>query len=351
MIKILWYYFEDGNLMRFNKYTIDQTGVIRNKKTDKILICSKSGKYNVCAVQSDDGKRRMIRIGRALASTFVGPPPTTRHTVDHIDRDRNNDTLDNIRWSCEKGQRDNQVRPEIYKSAFIVARDGVEKTAKEWFVHLKEQRNSYNRIYTVDMITQYAQKKQHGFAYKEYPNLEGEIWKKIPGVDNWRNRWEISNMNRVKYITKYTENVLFEGRLGLSGNGYPSVKIGNKNYSCHVLTFMAFFPEEYASRKPDEIILHQDDDRMDFRPHKLRLGTQRENVKDAHDNGCYDDTKTTRMRCASYINGILEKEYISQDDAQEYLKSIGFDKAFDGNICKALNGKYKTAYGRTWQKC
>ena len=60
------------------------------------------------------------------------------------------------------------------------------------------------------------------------------------------------------------------------------------------------------------------------------------------------------MKCASYINDVLEKKYDSQSDAAKYLKLKGDTKAGDrsivGGISKALDGTYKTAYGRTWKR-
>ena len=260
-----------------------------------------------------------------------------------------NDTLNNIRWLCKSGQRDNQDRPETLKTSFIVVKDGLEKTANVWVEYLKGESNTFGREYTTGMIKQYAHKKQHGFAYKEYPDLLGEVWKEIIGSENAQGRWEISNMNRVKYITERAENVLSGEGLGLL-NGYPSICINGKRWLCHILSFKTFFPDEYAAKKTNELILHEDDDRLDFRPYKLRLGTQTHNAIDAHDNGKHDGTKTARMKCASYIVGVFEKEHASQGDAVKYLKSIGVEKAREGNISMTLSGDRKTAYGRTWKK-
>lgn len=339
----LEYYFENGSHVIFEKYTIDTSGIVRNKKTGDQLSTHKLGKYNVCDVR--DNRKRRIRVCRALASTFRGRPPTLEHTADHEDRNRDNDTLDNIRWLCKSSQSKNQDRPETYKNATFIVKDGLEKTTKEWVVYLKNKKNSLGREYTANMINKYASQKQHGFSYKEYPNLPGEVWKEIINSKSTIGHWEISNMNRVKCVTKYAENVISGERLGLD-NGYPRFVLGQ----CHILAFMTFFPEEYAARKPGEIILHEDDDRLDFRPQKLRLGTSSDNSTDAHDNGKHDGTKSMRMTCASYINGVLEKEHISQTDAAKYLKSRGFDKVSDANISKAMGGTYKSAYGRTWQK-
>lgn len=348
MINPLKYYSKDGTLTEFTKYTIDTNGVIKNKKGE-LITYTKTGKYNAVTVYDDTGKRRCLRVARAIASTFLGPPPTLAHTADHKNKNPDDDVLDNIRWFDEPGQKYNRDMPETNKSSFLVVKDGEEKTCNEWVGHLKGEKNRLEREYTVTMIKKYAQNKRHGFSYKEYPDLPDEVWKKIASSDNSQGRWEISNMNRVKYITKYAENVLSGERLGLS-NGYPIIGINGKSWSCHILSFMTFFPDEYVAKKPDEMVLHEDDDKTDFRPYKLRLGTHSENGSDAHNNGKYDGKKSERMRCASYINGILEQEHVSKGDASKYLKLKGHTKASVTGVDMALNGTYNTAYGRTWKR-
>ena len=349
MSNMLEYYFEDGSHVIFKKYTIDMNGIIKHNISGKMPSYG-NGMYNRCSVFDNEGKKRKILVGRAVASTFIGKPPTPAHTADHIDsKQKKNDALTNIRWLCKSGQSSNQIRPETRKSAFVVVKDDVEKTVNEWIEYMNAMKTPEDRKFTRNMIEKYAQTKQHGFAYKEYPDLEGEDWKPIKGSENKKGRWEISNMNRVKYITSIgTENALWGERLGWRG-GYPVISINGKIWQCHILAFEAFNPKVVRG---DMLVLHEDDNKEDFRPHKLRLGTYSDNQKDAHDNGKYDGTKSTRMKCASYIDGEHEENHDSQQHAVEYLKSKGYSKASPGNISKALSDNYKnkTMYGRTW-KC
>lgn len=354
MIPLKYYYVKNNTteLIVFNKYSFDN-GIVVNKTTQNSVRYSKNkAGYNKCTVFEDDGKPRTILIGRAIASTFCGPPPTPQHTADHKDKNRENDTIDNIHWLCKPGQRINQVRPETHKSAFIIVKDGIEKTAHEWVEYFEDDTNHLKRVYTKSMIAHYAQRKHNGFSYKEYPDLPGEVWKTVLDSENKKGRWEISNMCRVKYITNYAENVFSRDRLGLD-KGYPIVSFNGKSRYCHILAFMTFFPEEYAAKKPDEIILHEDDDKLDFHPHKLRLGSNSENITDSYNNGKRNDAKTSRMKCESWINDELEKIYESQSDAVRYLKNQGYEKADNGAIYKALkaykDGKVIMRYDRTWK--
>ena len=352
MIKSLEYYADDGVHTRFDKYTIDTNGVIRNVKTDNIVNTHKCGNYTNVKVYNNDGKRSGIKVGRAIASTFLGPPPSLAHTADHENKNSDDDTMDNIRWLCKPGQSKNRDIPETYKSAFIVVNDNEEKTIKEWVGHLKGKKNPFGREYTSGVVKMYAQNKQFGFSYKEYPDLFGETWKYIPDS---KGKWKISDMNRVKYITKHAENVLSGERLGMSDDGYPKICMSGKILKCHIISFMTFFPEEYANKKNNEMVLHEDDDRLDFRPHKLRLGTRSENAIDAYDNGKYEGTNSTRMKCTSYINGVLEKEHKSQRDAARYLiekENLSASvESITAKISMALNPRYSSnfAYGRTWK--
>ncbi|AGE59226.1 hypothetical protein PBCVOR070422_798R [Paramecium bursaria Chlorella virus OR0704.2.2] len=350
MEETLEYHFEDETHVKFSKYTCDDLGIIKHKESGKTPSYGNKV-YNTCGVYDDEGNYRTILVGRAVASTFLGKPPTPEHTADHIESEqKKNDALSNIRWNCKKGQRDNQNRPETLKSAFIVVKDGIEKTVNEWVKYMNAMKTPEDREFTNGMIKGYAQRKTRGFAYKKYPDLEGEIWKPIKDSKPEReDYWKISNMNRVKWITNHAENVLWGERLGRS-NGYPIVYINGKKWYCHILAFAAFHSELWKAKEPEEMVLHEDDDKEDFRPHKLRLGTGSDNAKDARDNGKYDGTKTARMKCASYIDGVHEEDHPSQHHAAEYLKSKGYPKADDSNIGKALSDKYDTAYGRTWQK-
>ena len=349
----LLYYSKKGKCTSFDKYWIDQLSVVTNKETGEALSYHKVGKYNRAAVYDNGGKRRFIFIGRAIASTFIGQPPTLAHTADHIDNKRPDyDALENIRWLDKSGQSTNQNKAETKKTAFVVVKDSLEKTLKEWAKHFEGKKNHLGKEYTNSTIKSYAQKKQHGFAYKEYPDLDDEVWKSIEGSENKQGRWEVSDANRMKFVTKHASNVLWGDRLGLN-NGYPSVNINKKLIGCHVIAFKTFYPELWAAKKDDEGVLHENDDKTDFRPHMLRLGTQLMNLKDAHDNGKFAGKKTERVNCISYINGVFEKEHESHHDAAKYLRKNGSPKADRCHISKALtafkNGETKKRYGRTWE--
>lgn len=343
--RTLEYHYADGRHVIFDKYTMDTTGISRSKKSGKELSFRLLNGYYMMTVYDNDGKNCQISVARAVASTFLGKPSTLQHTADHIiSNQKLNNDISNIRWACKRGQSNNRTTPNKYKSAFVIVKDGLEMTTKEWLEHLKNTKNYFGKSYTATIINRYAIGRHHGFSYKEYPDLEGEVWKHVKDSENKRGRWEISNKSRMKYVTKHMSNVLSEEQFNMV-NGYPYVGINGKQKLCHILSFEAFYPD---IPRGDLIVLHNHDDKTDFKPENLRLGSASENAMDAYDNGRRSGTKSARTKCASYIDGILEKEHDSQTDAMKYLRDNGYEKATSSNISLVLSGDRENAYGRTW---
>lgn len=350
----LEYYAYDGSHMIFTKYKITEEGVIINVDTKKVKShYTNDDGYNRVSVRDDDGTPRSILIGRALASTFIGKPPTTEHTADHIDRNRLNDTKANIRWLHKEGQADNQTRPAELNSAFTITREDdngnyEEHTAKEWVEVLKDERTRLGRKYTANCISHYARDKLYGFRYKTFQNLPREVWKVVKGSKNNKGgEWQISSRGRVKYVTSYAENVLTATQLHKSG-GYPVIRINGVRKKCHEISFMTFSPKRYACRKKGDVIMHIEDNKLDFRPHKLCLGSKGDNGTSAHDNGSYDGTQKARKTCISYINDVFEKEHASIIDAVRYLRENDYPRAVISNISISIRDNLKR-YNRTWK--
>jgi hypothetical protein len=129
-MKTLEYYSAKGKHTVFDGYTIDEHSVVRNA-SGHVMAPFKSGDYYRVCVRHEE-KSCKIHVCRAMASTFIGPPPTLQHTADHKDKNSLNDVLSNIRWLCKSGQVKNRDMPPDNKSAFIIVRNDVELTAKDW---------------------------------------------------------------------------------------------------------------------------------------------------------------------------------------------------------------------------
>ncbi|AGE56700.1 hypothetical protein ATCVNEJV2_657L [Acanthocystis turfacea Chlorella virus NE-JV-2] len=341
---ILQYYSNKGELTVFSGYTINENGVVTNVTTGRVMVRRRNAAGYATLTVSHNGERRTIFVARALASTFLGPPPSVQHTADHIDRERTNDTVENVRWASTREQNLNQRKPSEFKSAFVIVKDGVEHTAKEWAdVYTKPDGTRYHE----NTVKEFARQQKNGFRYKVFPNLRAEVWKAVPDSKNSQGEWFISSKNRMKYKTKYAENVLTIDQLS-NVTGYPVVFFNGKKWLCHYLSMMTFRPREYASKLPGDMLLHKHDDKLDFNPFRLRWGTPSENGTDAHDNGRHDATSSARKPVTSYVGATIEREHESLSNAARYLRENGYPDASYQGVRYALKTGI-VCYGRTWK--
>lgn len=60
---------------------------------------------------------RSIKVHQAVILAFTGPPPSDDHTVDHIDQNKENNCIENLRWASTSEQAKNRAcmrRIEVY---------------------------------------------------------------------------------------------------------------------------------------------------------------------------------------------------------------------------------------------
>lgn len=88
-------------------YQASNLGRIRSlkKKAPRILKqCLKEDGYNRVNLYKD-GKYKNCQVHRLVALTFV-PNPDNKPTVDHIDRDKTNNNIENLRWATSLEQNE-----------------------------------------------------------------------------------------------------------------------------------------------------------------------------------------------------------------------------------------------------
>lgn len=91
-----------------DKYEVSSTGNIRNCLTGKILSPNWTQKgYRQVFLFPGGGPSKVFRVHRLVLETFVGPPPPGCE-ADHIDRDRSNNALSNLRWVTKSENNKNR---------------------------------------------------------------------------------------------------------------------------------------------------------------------------------------------------------------------------------------------------
>jgi hypothetical protein len=85
----------------FNNYSGNKNGQIKNNLTDKILNYSSNGEgYVRVGLKNQDRQVKFLRVHRVIAELFIENTDPTKYTiVDHLDRNRSNNCVTNLRWA------------------------------------------------------------------------------------------------------------------------------------------------------------------------------------------------------------------------------------------------------------
>lgn len=215
--KTFYYNGEETN------YAVSSFGRVYNRKTKKYVRGTyKSKEYHVSQLVIN-GKPVSFPTHRLVALTFI-PNPNNHNIVDHIDRDKLNNHIDNLRW-------------------------------------VTSEQNAQNRDET-------------GLNHRKHKIYDGNISHFKP-VDGTNNNLLVSSQG---LFIKADNRIIIRGS---RRNGYIRIKIGNKYSSAHRIVW-----ETFVGPIPDNMIVdHINGIRDDNRLENLRVVSQSENMENAYRNG------------------------------------------------------------------
>jgi hypothetical protein len=333
----IWKTIED-----FPNYEVSTFGNIKNKITRKILKPSlnSSGYYRCTFI--NNLKKKTITIHRIVAQTFL-QNPENKPTVNHKDRNRLNNTLENLEWATyieqnsHKSKSTNVRRDALHvtricdKTNKILETYKSLKEAAKWVIHnnlSQIKNNNYKSI--MSKISAVINNKIHcntsfGYKWSIYNNDigENEIWKQIPlHLTNNVKHYYISNCGKIKIrkTLKYDFAII---------NGYQVISIMSKHFYVHRLVALTFL--ENPENK--ELVNHKDGNKLNNSLDNLEWVTCLENNIHAIETGLSKKRK-----------GVIQYD-INMNKIQEYKSIIECAKILNiGRSCISDNcsGRYKT---------
>lgn len=257
----------------FSKYEVSNLGKIRNIKNNRILKGTlllngyeKVGLYDNCG-----NKPKSKSIHSLVAKVFL-PNPENKPTIDHINRDRTDNRVTNLRWATHAEQGLNKSKP-------------------------KKIRKIFDQIDDVD---------------------SNEKWRLIP-YSEFERIW-VSNYGRIKKSYKIMRGYLCYGYLFITARNKNSRK--RTQFRVHRLVL-----ETFVGAKTHLFVNHKDGNKQNNRLDNLEYVTPKENMQHAAKTGLIKSKKVEQYS--------TDDEFIKQyDGVNEAARVTNTHSSHISAVCK-----------------
>ena len=316
----------------YPNYSVSDSGRIRNNKNGNFLSGSDMPNgYRQVGLRDSYGFVKTEYVHRLVLIGFKGDTKITGLTVDHINRDKMDNRLCNLRWATRQEQAMNRTfspKSIQYKKVKQLSQDGT-------LIKLWDSRQNAAEVLGLDAKrisdATGTRKVYEGFIWEneECNFYENEVWK--PCDDPNFNGFCVSSFGRIK--TK-SGVVTF----GAESNGYKmaSTRINGVRTTRKVHCLVA----ETFLGKQDLLVNHKDGVKSNNKLDNLEYVTYSQNAKHAHDIGLHPGSKK-RAVIQYDRSGNEVRKFNSVKEAKEFI--------IVGCVDSALSGKTKTAGGYIWK--
>lgn len=332
-------YFESSlEDLGFPNYSVTSMGDIYNIKSGYKLKGTKlrSGYYRVYLTNKDvKSEGKLIHV--LVASAFLGVKEGM--TVDHINRDRSDNRLENLRWATRPEQNSNKTKNPTHKGIKIDQYDLNGNLIKTWDKIIDASRTlnipKTGLCKYLDTNILY-----HNYIWKRNNNeFEKEEWKLVP----------YENIEPI-YASNYGRIKKGNGRIteGLLHNGYYVTSVYDKNTKdkflrrIHRLVASAFFGLNEGLQ-----VNHKDGDRSNNKIENLEFVTARENSIHAVQNKLRDYSSGHKGRICKVAQYDIDGNLIEIHESIKLAnKKTGIS---NGNISEVCKGRRNKAGGYIWR--
>lgn len=335
----------------YPNYSVSNFGNVKNNKTNKLMRQNVKGGY-CCLSLVNNKKNYTFRVHRLVALAFI-PNPDNKPTVNHKDKNKCNNKLENLEWMTIVEQMQHKSIGLEYKSNKnkpINRLDKITGTILEvynsiedagvWVAENKFTGNSHNGRNAIGNCVNGISKSAYGFKWEfiNNDNLENEEWREfdINKILNQEitsdKKYYVSDLGRFKN----SYGTIMEN-YKINENGYIRVYIYNKTFALHRLIALTFL--ENPCNK--ETVNHKDGNKLNNKVDNLEFATNQEQQIHKHSIGLGNNF--TRKVKQYDLNWIFIKEY---DSIVLAAKEMNVSK---GTISGVLIKHKKTAAGFIWR--
>ncbi len=285
----------------FSKYEVSSLGRTRNKGTMYIsVIKPKSSGYVCNDFYNDKGISKTVSVHNIVARAFLGEPKSASLTVDHINRERADNRVVNLRWATKKQQTVNSDKSKCKTIGQPVIQHTMDmEEIKRWpnIITAAKELGIHNG--SIGMVCR--GRKNHAGGYKwvyERQDLEGEVWKEYEPLNV-----QVSNMGRIKP----PHNHIIYG----SKNG-NYLMYGKPGKGVHIMIAEIFL--DNPGKKPQ--VNHKDKNGFNNKLENLEWATPREQLIHSHQNNSNPNRYSTAKAVKQYdLEGMFIDEYRSNKNA------------------------------------
>lgn len=344
-------------LDNYQNYEISNFGNILNKKTGHILSKgSEKHRYQYVSLVDNDGKNKSESLHLLVAKTFI-QNPENKPQVNHIDRNKKNNNVNNLEWVTESENQQHVVKTgkkvgnTINKKCKVTLQNGEIKVFKS----LKETSDYFG--VPKESLSLAAKKEDKTYRSRIKKNL---IFKIEIIEDTYDDNlvWYTIDINGFKHL-EITKSAIIRNKKtkkevkGFHDERYIRITCdkenGNKSISVHRIIALLFIDNPENKK----YVNHIDGNTFNNSVENLEWVTHSENIKHAVDNGLIDFENRKKAYRKIYqleLNGKILNKFDGIVNAEKYLENHELKQGQSISIICSLyrKGKYQTSSGYGW---
>lgn len=277
----------------FSRYEVSDLGKIKNICTNNILSGTEdSYGYIAATIRDDDGKKRNIRIHTLIATAFL-LREDEKHTVDHINNDRIDNRLQNLRY-CNVSEQVKNRRVQK-KARRKIVQNNINGTKKIWdSAEDLSKELGIHKQHVYKLINNETNHPKYGILsyLDENIKMPDEEWKRFE-IKEWENL-EINEHDSVLLVSNYGNVTNEKGeyyRQQTDDPGYKHVSLRKgktKNYVSFIVHRLVM--EAFEGKNDNLVVNHKDGNKGNNKYSNLEYVTRSENTLHAYQTGLIDLT-------------------------------------------------------------